>query len=197
MQFNGLMTLPVAVYVALGLFVLKEILEFLRNRKSKSKRLSVYKKILSYECERNNWAIKSIKHIAVSVERRVGAYRIENTSSGRQRFVTIGSEDGDDTGSSILAEVHTSKMEELILEVGIIDEKLAGYVYEALDAVLELKHVRDSIVEYETAENGLEHDIFYEDFWEYVQNEVEDSFKQLSDLYFQCAGKLLEGHRLR
>lgn len=191
----ALLSLPTAVYAAILLFLTKEGLEWARRRRTDKRKLSVYKRMLAHECERNNWFIKSLQSDAAKVRPEAKAYAIKTDGSGRQRFVFL-APDGTQGASGIFPMVHRSSFEKLAVDVGYVDERLARMVSEALDAVLALEHVRNSVIDYAPANEDYHRDAFYDSFWKHVRKQLKERHRTLSDLYRACTGKELKEHRL-
>ncbi|WCK66819.1 hypothetical protein [Agrobacterium tumefaciens] len=189
-------TLPAAVYAAIILFLLKEGLEWRRRTKADQRKLKVYKQVLAAECERYLWIIKTIQSMKRRVDKRPGAYRIDTDASGRQFFTTL-DENGDEVGGSMLPNVRVESIEELAANVAYVDEGLATSVGNALDAALELKHLRDSILDNQNPWDKIDTPDFHESFWDYVDEEAEDAKKAFGELYLACTGKELTSHRVR
>lgn len=189
-SLSAVTTLPAAVYSAILLFLIREFLEWRRRKRADRKKIEVYKRVLAFECERNNWFIKSAERIDWLNDTEISHYRIDNKSSGRQSFILV-YKDGTDGRGGSLPKVRIDVFEKLALEASYVDDKLAAKISVALDGVLELQHLRDSIVEFS------EDSMMQEGFWHYARKELECSHEKLSELYVTCTGKPLESHHLR
>ncbi|TCA02427.1 hypothetical protein [Rhizobium leguminosarum] len=193
-----LISLPAAVYSAIILFCVKEFLEWRRRRGADARKLSVYKRVLAHECERNYWLIKVLRDLASGGQQWETPYRITTEASGRQSW---GFYDPNGTlarGGS-LPKVKLDTIERLAVEVAYVDGLLAEKVREALDSVLELQHLRNSAVDYGNDQPGghISAGDLQEGFFDYALSELEDHYKSLSKLYLACTGKELRQHRLR
>lgn len=184
-----------AVYAAILLFLIKEALEAWRRRQGNIQKLRIFKKVLAYECERNHWFIMAVKDDAERVRPQVNGYTVGAEGSGRYRLVLLRS-DGTLERSRILPSVHRATFEKLAVEVGYIDERMGSLVSSALDAVLEMEHIRNSIIEFATAREDYHHDGFYKSFWEYVRDRLVINHEILSRLYKECTGRELTEFRL-
>lgn len=189
-SLSAVTALPAAVYSAILLFLIKEFVEWRRRKRADRKKIDVYKRVLAFECERNNWFIKSAKRIDWLSDAEILHYRIDNKSSGRQSF-TLVYKDGTDGRGGGLPKVRLDVFEKLAVEASYVDDKLAAKISVALDGVLELQHLRDSILEFS------EDSMMQEGFWHYARKELERSYEKLSELYLTCTGKPLEDHHLR
>lgn len=183
-------TLPAAVYSAIMLFLIKEFVEWRRRRRADRKKISVYKRVLAFECERNHWFIKSLKQMDWGSDSEISHYRIATEPSGRQSY-TLVYKDGSDGRGGRLPRVRLDVFEKLAVEASYVDDRLAAKISTAFDGVLELQHLRDSILEFS------EDSIMQEGFWHYARRETERSYEKLSRLYTACTGKALENHHLR
>jgi hypothetical protein len=195
MTFSEFFGVPLAVYCAIGLFLIKECLEYRRRKTAQQKKLTVYKKLIAQECERNNWFIKSVSRIGQTVEKRPNAYRVEKQKSGILRLLYV--VDGEGRGSGILPEVYRSKIEAMAKDVAELDPDLFEKIDNALDSISDLAHVRSSIIDYEVIDEKLSHEAFYVSFWDFAEQEMRDAELVLADLYMACTGNALEDHRLR
>ncbi|WP_457579228.1 hypothetical protein [Ensifer adhaerens] len=183
-------TLPAAVYSAIFLFVIKEFVEWRRRRRTDLKKVSVYKRVLAFECERNHWFIKSIRGLDWLDDEEVSHYRIIPAATGRQNYRLI-RKNGAEGRGGMLPKVRIEAFEKLAVEAAFVDEELASKVSAALGAVLELQHLRDSVIEFS------DDPVMQGGFLRYAKSEAERSFELLSALYKACTGKVLKDHHLR
>lgn len=195
LNLTALNTVPIAVYSAIILFLVKEALEWRRRKKADNRKIRVYKMILAHECERIHWFIKSMRNMALHVRRAEGGYIVRSDASGRIRFVHKRTmvEEG---SSSMLPNVNESAFEKYAIEVAYLDEQLAQKVRAAVQAALTLKHVRASVIDYADPDYEYASDGFYSGFWSYVDRELEATFEPLADLYKVCTGNVLSDFSL-
>lgn len=191
----ALNTVPVAVYSAIILFLVKEALEWRRRKRADDRKIRVYKMVLAHECERIHWFVKSMKDKALHVRRAQGGYTVRSDESGRIRFVNMRTtvEEG---SSSMLPNVHEAAFEKYAIEVAYLDEQFAQKVRAAVQAALTLKHIRASVIDYADPEYEYASDGFYSAFWSYVDRELEATFEQVADLYMACTGNVLSNFSL-
>ncbi|HHQ6565617.1 TPA: hypothetical protein ACSTJX_000413 [Serratia fonticola] len=55
--------LPITVIFAIGLFILKEVVEFIKKHKANNRKVFAMKRLFSRECEKNLWTIKILKRV--------------------------------------------------------------------------------------------------------------------------------------
>ncbi|MBY3323806.1 hypothetical protein HFO02_09310 [Rhizobium laguerreae] len=182
-------SLPVAVYSAVAIFLIKEILEWRRRSKADRVKMRVMKSVLSHECERNNWFLKSLRSIAADFAYDQSPYIVQTGSSGRQSYEF---HDGAElrSGGSIPS-LHLNAFEKFAVEAAYVDGEFAELVREALDSLLEAQHLRNSLIEYSGDE------MMQDGFFPYAVGELDRINAALSKLYMACSGAELKDHRLR
>jgi hypothetical protein len=191
--------LPIAVVVAIALFALKELLEFLRRYRAEARRKEAIHALLARECELNHWAIKSIRHIVMEVRDETAAdpetkFSFVFPRSGKTLFRVIRKEPGYRSGGS-LAAVHREVMDKNILEVAAIDKVLFAVLEPAYSAIANLEHVRASLTYYVDPEDDQDK-MHLEGFVEYALQELDGVYDDLNALYRVCTGRKLERHRV-
>jgi hypothetical protein len=183
--------LPSTVIVAIILFVIREILEWNRRRRANNRQIEAFKTLLARECELNRWALERLDRALIEMSGQSQAelesdYEIERRTSGKIFFRN------DDGSSWPLPETHSDFMRDNMFAVAALDETLFPLLEAAYDSVIDLTHVRDSLIEYmEEADQHLEA------FIDYGRNELADVKAELEKLYLACTGSQLETGRVR
>jgi hypothetical protein len=196
MQWTSL--IPITVVAAFFLFVIKEMVEWLKRWRADKRKVVAIKILLARECELNKWTLlkvrEAIKDIKETFEEKDGAeYSIQRTPPDKITFrETIEGE----SGSWPLTPTYTDLMSKQILDIAILDKKLFADLEGAYDAVLEMRHVREMLINYLESENEIDR-IHFEAFPEYALGELDDTEESLERLYKACTGKPLQTIRLR
>jgi hypothetical protein len=176
----------------------REFLEWRRRTRIDARKLSVYKRVLADECERNHWFIKRLKDLASTGKEMSVPYKVITETSGRQSWGFYQKDDGSLLSGGTLPKVRVDTFERLAVEVTYVHQGLAQKVRAALDSVLELQHLRDGVLDYQHDQPGhMSASVLQEGFFGYALDEVEEHLRTLSVLYHACTGKDLQEHRLR
>lgn len=195
---SAFVSLPAAVYTAIFLFAVREFLEWRRRKGIDARKLSVYKRVLADECERNHWFIKRLKDLALTGAEMKVPYKITNEASGQQSWGFYHKDDGSLASGGALPKVRVDTFERLAVEVAYVHQGLAEKVRTALDSVLELQHLRDGVLDYQNDQPGhMSAAALQEGFFGYALDVMEEHLETLSVLYLACTGKVLREHRLR
>lgn len=113
-------------------------------------------------------------------------YDIERRQSGKIFFRN------DDGSSWPLPDPHLDFMRDNMFDVAALDENLFLLLEAAYDSVIDLEHVRNSLIEYmEEADEALE------GFVDYGRNVLADVKLDLEKLYLACTGLQLDKGRVR
>ena len=188
--------LPVTVIVAVGLFILKEILEWVRRWRADGRKVKAFKTLLARECELNNWAHKRIKDAIANIQENFENnasynYSIKKRDSGEIIFEER-NEDLSLSSSWPLPSVHTEIMSKLMLDVATLDSGLFGALETAYDASINLNHIRQSLTIFIEDE-----DFHLETFVDYALRELPDVHAEMEELYKACTGQALTAENLR
>jgi hypothetical protein len=192
--------LPVTVLAAVILFALKEVLEGIRRWRSNGRKLRAFKLLLARECELNRWAVERLRDALNAMETDAEndiakEYTIERRASGMVIFKR-GEVGDDDWGSWPLPEVRLALISDNLLEVATLDKSLFEILESTYDGVIDLKHVRDSLIDFLESED--EHVKAHLDgFPDYGLRELADIQVELERLYQLCTGEQLASGRVR
>lgn len=194
---------PVSVIAAVILFTLKEILEYRRRGKSESRRISALKHIFARECRLNLWTIVSIRTVIESLgenypdDPTVTLEIIINDKA--KEWAKVTKPEGDNVYFTVtnIPDVHLETIKSHFLDAIGLDEKLFRDLEPAYDSLLELRHIRLSLLT-----NNLKEELFMtpslmRGFYSYSIKELEKTEKALAALYLNCTGKPLEEYRIR
>jgi hypothetical protein len=197
MQWTSI--IPITVVAAFFLFVTKEMLEWFKRASADKRKIAAIKILLARECELNKWTLLKLRQAVTDIkdtfEEKDGIeYAIERIGSDKIIFKEMLGEER--RASWPLPPTYTDAMGKQLLDTAILDKRLFANLEGAYDAVLEMRHVRDSVIEYvESRENVRE--MHLEAFSEYALDELNDTEESLKTLYNACTGKPLDSIRLR
>ncbi|HGM6833109.1 TPA: hypothetical protein ACKQCE_001658 [Serratia marcescens] len=194
---------PLSVIAAVILFTLKEILEYRRRGKSDSRKIAALKHIFARECQLNLWTIVSIRKVIESL----GEDYPDDPSvmldiiidEKAKEWAKVIKPQGDDVYFTVtnIPDVHLEAIKSHFLDAIGLDEKLFRDLEYAYDSLLELKHVRFSLLT-----NNIKEELFMTSglmrgFYSYSITELEKTENALAALYLNCTGKTLDEYRVR
>lgn len=194
--------LPATVIAAIILFVVREVLEAYRRHNADKRKKEALRRLLARECERNHAAINSLKQACSSLkefgsENHEGyRFRVSHTPSGHLRFerrIT----DEEVEAHFILRPVQQEIMQRVMVEVAALDVRLFETLEESYDAIAEVRHIRDSLIDYLSDDSDKSEDIFLLGFCDYAIAELEEAYREVSKLYRECTGEDLKKVKLR
>lgn len=186
-----------AVVVAICTFVAKEVLEFIRRLKADRRKVAAYKLLLADEVEKNNWVIRSLRFDLKELKEdwSTSTVTMEINKAGQKRLKIV-SEDGESSG--VLPDVSRMIVTKVFTDIAVLDEKLFSAATEAYEAVSELEHVKNSLIEFVMTDDKLKQSSGFRDsFVDYAFREIADAYVSLSKLYKLCTGNDLADHKLR
>jgi hypothetical protein len=193
---------PITAYVAFILFLLKELVEFVKKTSGEHRKIQAIKEILSEELERNLWAYKVLERtvkdsIKILEEFHNPEFGINRTTTGEILFWEKFDENKNSESSHPLPEVKHEKYESIVLELAQLDKMLFNSARIAYDSIKELAHVRKSLIEIlEDTEKSKVEDL-WSGFLGYAESELKNIYKSMNDFYISIKGKPLTKHRLR
>lgn len=196
--------LPATVIVAIFLFFIKEVIEWVRRHQAEKRKIIALSSLLARECELNHWSIKSMRRIiefirdesAVNIETK---FQFTILRSGEILFRAMESESDFIMGIP-LAKTHSEIMGKILLDVATIDKSLYAEIQLAYDAISEMEHIRHSLIYHVEPEDelGKQHQKEHlEGFIIYALPILEKTYQKLNFLYKFCTGKELNSHRMR
>ena len=192
--------LPITVVAAIALFVIREVVESLRRRGANRRRISAIKKMLARECEQNNWFLRRLGDafrggaVGLLQEPQIKLRIVTNSINEPQLLSQFA--DGDMFSQMPVPKCHRKALESHLLDVAIVDKTLFALMEEAYSSVLEMEHVRSSLLENLSGERKDDDD-FIISFLEYGLREFDDAKASIEALYRGCTGKVLTEFRLR
>jgi len=188
--------LPVTVVGAIILFILREVIEGTRRKRSNSRKRTAIRRLIADEIERNNWTIKSMRHMIETIELAIKnpETSLEIRSGVRGELYLRHNKDGEAYSQSPFGKVHNDALSANLLSLAEVDQPVFDKALEVSDALKELDHVLNSMVKH--IGGDFEY-AFLEGLVEFATDEIADCEKTLSDFYERITGQALKEHRLR
>ncbi|MEE4694767.1 hypothetical protein [Pseudomonas alliivorans] len=182
--------LPVTVLCAIGLFVTKEVVEHLKKRAEKKRKVEAYKTLIAEECMKNAWALKSLRsQIRAFEDPNIRSVRVESTSYG-DILVTV--YDHESWGGSPIVDVHSAIFEKTVVDLAVIDAVLFSHAKDAYESLAEVTNCLSQLREF-AGKNDLLH---LDGLASYAKDVVNDADSALKSLFKFCTGKALS-HKIR
>jgi hypothetical protein len=195
--------LPITVVVAVTLFLVKEILEYIRKEKAKSRKLNAFKMLIAEELELNFGAFQSIKSTCGALEfnkdKWDGAtYEARFKKSGN--LYVHATHDGALVLCNPIRKVRMEQYDNLLVDIAELDEDFYLKVKSGYLKVIELEHLHSSLIKGLQANDNDEpfpSNITQSGFLGYALNESERIEPELQKLYKECTGRSKLKARLR
>jgi hypothetical protein len=189
--------LPITVVFAIGLFILKEVLEFIKKNNAQKRKVSAMKKLFSRECEKNFWTVKILRSVLKEIYDGYESHKEIHVrfSEYNPSYVFVIEGEDEASGHSI-SKTHRELMDKNLMETAVLDKLFFKKLEDACDALAELDHVRDSFLNINNTSEEIG-DGLLSAFADYGLNELDDIQKSLNELYKYCTGGELKNARLR
>lgn len=194
---------PITVVAAIGIFLLKEILEWRRREAANKRKVSAIKRLIADDMERNKWTLGSLRRLLSDLSTVIPAggrtYLTSEAGYPRVHIERL-NPDGEleRSSSSRIPHVHRSACEKYVMDAATVDVALFSEILETLDSLAELENIRSqaiNLIEGRVEEIGPEN--FIAGLADYAGDEIPDIEAQLGKLYRLCTGKDLAEHRVR
>lgn len=183
--------LPATVVVAITLFIVREVLEARRRRRSEARRLEAIRRLLAREVELNKWTERKLLDALSAVTEfshdDSTTLEVRRLSTGGDRFYRRPT-DAPDGASFPLPAVYDAELRKHLLEIATLDKNFLEIAEAAVDAVAEMRHVRDSLVSYLSGDEETFPE-FLDGFASYGKEELKAGSGALTELYLACTGK--------
>ena len=195
--------LPIPVFFAVVLFFLREMLDLIKNRQIRLRKLSAYKLLIAEELELNHGSYHSLKSIFEELENTKdewdGAYYEAKFKESGNLYVHV-TLDGDLKMASPARQASLKQHDQLLVSIAEIDNEFYIKLRKAYLKVVELEHLYNSLIKGLRAEEFDEpypHTITKSGFLGYGINELARIYTEMNELYIYCTGNKLEKSRLR
>lgn len=196
----------VAIVVAVLVFLTREGLEARRRNKSRQRQIAAIKIGLARACELNNWTVKSLRSQFAAMpsleeetedDGRPPEFAVSFRRNGRVDLLET--KESEVRKISPLLEARLEDLKANFLDVAELEPNLLPVLDEAITALENLNHARDSLVSYLLKEDEFAQDFdeMLPSFVSYGRECIEDTHQALDVLYKRCTGKALTEHRVR
>lgn len=184
--------LPVTVVAAISLFLIKEIVEFFKRKGEKKRKLDALKSLMSEELLVNAAALKFLRRLcsAINVE-DIRGVEYKKTSSGTERVIVLTSEK---TSVNYFWKLRTAVFEKVMTELAALDGALFPVVAEAYAKINEVKHVRESIIDFSELEMPKH---LIRGLGDYGKNQIDDAVLLTEQAYKKLTGNELTQTKIR
>lgn len=196
--------IPITVASAIGIFIAKEIIEFIRRWRADARKTRGLSRLFTRECETNLWTIRRIRAVCKDIEETHEMHRetkdeyfnavfsVSFSKSGFVAYVRSDSE-GKLQSSMSIPSVYKDILTKYMLDAASLDGKFFDAMQSAYASIVELEHIRESLIRH--LDDDDKH--FLEGFCDYALGELQDIESNLSSAYKKWTGKELTEHRLR
>ncbi|ASM11598.1 hypothetical protein BVG93_06460 [Serratia marcescens] len=189
--------LPVTVIFAIILFIVKEVVEAVKKYRANKRKLIAMKNIISRECERNLWTIKSLKRVLDKINslyKEGNEVDVSFVMHDPSCYFIYSNEKVLEGGK--ITEVHMDVMEKNLMEAAVLSKPLYEKLEKACDYLLELEHVRDSFLNIKKSSEEYKLPLLTS-LPKYGLAQLSNIEQSLNDLYKYCTGNELKNARLR
>lgn len=193
--------LPVSAFVAILLFVAREIADFFRRRNADGRRVKAMKLILARECELNAYTVASLRTIISEVDTQERPNPGTKVTVGKggdgEPFAKVTRIQGGDWHAYGIGKAHRDVLSKVLLDVATLDRNLFDVVEPVHDGLATLQHLRDSLLNESAGKDQLGDSLFIEGLADYALKELEKIDVALLTLYKYCTGDAVMKYRIR
>jgi len=191
-KFEINILLPLAGFVAIVLFILREGLEYFRNEKARERKLSAAKSLLAFEAERNYYSQRAIFSVIRDIKehhepKTDSEYSANISSAGDARYCRRDDGEAHISSGMPIPKLHLSEFNRWLPTVAEIDKKLFEEVLSMYLTMLEMEHLRASLMRYLLNEED-EGQFWLEGFTEYALEHTDEMEESFRDYYKLCTG---------
>lgn len=194
---------PASAFVAIGLFILREWLDWRRKSRARKAEIRALKQIFARECQLA-WSIcLQIKGICERFAPYEGPtmdacpfnFSTTTTTAGKVRYIIT--ENGNPGSGGALSKPSVSTFSKHLYDISKLDDDFYEKAYSAYTSVIELKHFYDSLVDSEDTSRLLNINTAMIGFSGYALKGTAQIELNLKALYKYCAEKELTEGLLR
>ncbi|EFD4920188.1 hypothetical protein ACUWQO_003589 [Escherichia coli] len=195
--------IPASAFVAIFLFIIRELLDCRRKSKARKNEIRALKQIFARECQ-VAWHINGqIKKLCETFEpyekkpqhERILDLQVFKTTAGKTRYIVLKS--GRKQSGGLLPEPSTENFSRFLYDVSKTDSVFYEKMDAAFKAIVELKHFYDSIVDNKDSAQIIEIENIMIGFSGYALKEITWIEENLRALYQFCTGEELTEGLLR
>lgn len=201
MKIEITLLLPLAAFVAIGLFILKEILEFRRKVAERRRRLDAAKRLLAFETERNVYSRNRLADVCRDIKAHVEyantyEFCVEFWKDGKAHYRRRERRTAALASGMPIPRVHRTEIDRWLPTVAEVSEDFYQKVMSVYASISEMEHVRSSLLYYLDPDDPNERE-WLRAFVEYAVNEMERVEPVLLDFYQACTGSRKVPVRMR
>ncbi|GAA5443620.1 hypothetical protein Misp06_01798 [Microbulbifer sp. NBRC 101763] len=193
--------LPITVIAAISLFLIREIVDIIKKKRSRNRETRAFKSLLSEELERNYWTHKVIFKTLKQVNKYRSLYpattfHLVYTHDGRVLYrCNKNSEYDGFSNGHVLVDIHDKIYEKILTDVAKLDSVLFDSMQVAYSSIRGLSGLRNTLISYieKEEQDWSEH---FDGWLEYAVELESEIYSNMNALYFKCAKTKLEEHRL-
>lgn len=189
--------LPATAFVAIVLFILKTVLDWWTNRLARKRRTKALKLLMSEECERNHWSLKTFFSSLEEYRDRSGdeGWSADVSHHGTPR-ITVTKRDGSYYGHS-LPSFHTNIYHRVLPSLAEADSSLFLKVSDYYEHLVALEEYRASFYAYLNGEGDEPFRLTAAHFFIDLAQDKDEELQKLRELYKTLSGKTLGEHQWR
>lgn len=195
--------IPASAVVAICLFILREFLEGWRKRKVRKNEIHALKRIFARECQLAWYRVGQIKKLSeifapfekLPEHECPFELKVFKTTTGKIRYLI--SKNGSEHLGGMLPEPSTTTFEKYLYDTSKIDSSLFEKVNAAYTAVIEVKHLHESLVDHRDSAEVIGIQNIMLGFSSYALEEIAWIEEELKALYKTCTGESLTNGLLR
>ncbi|ASK18051.1 hypothetical protein CEK60_01490 [Halomonas sp. N3-2A] len=191
---SGMNATSISIFVAVFLFLVKEVLEYRRKRKARLRKIGALKAIISEEIELNHWTWLKIKDLIETVKSEPSdtLYKIIKSTSGTEKFEYYNKDGG---GGQSFPKVYEHLIDKHLTEIAELNENFYIAAINYTKALAELSHLRAGAYDFIHETPQGRH--YVEGFVSYASDQLPKIFTDMEKCYQICSGEELYKHRMR
>lgn len=183
--------IPIAVVVAVGIFLIKEILEAIRRSREKARKLDAVRRLLAIECERNKFAISRLRS---QIEETEDARKAEREISINARItgprLVIATDSGE--VSAPIPLIHSTTLEKYLFDAASLNKTLFSLMEATAEGLIDAAHIRDGLIQYVSEDRQ-----HLDGFADYAIKRLDKALEHVEALYFNSTTEPLAQGRVR
>lgn len=193
--------IPITAFIAILLFIFREIIDLIKKYKSKNTEIRTYKKLIARELEENLWTYKVVFKTIKQVKEHLDEFpnpdfSLIYTHDDRVLFRVRRMGEGTElTGGHSLVGTKLSVFDRIIIELARSDDTFFDVIQGAYDAILDLESLRNSLIGYIQKEDPVNIKSI-EGWFVYALEQEQKILKKMDAAYKTCTNKQLTEHWL-
>jgi hypothetical protein len=183
---------PITVVAAIILFVVKEIVELIKKTREKSRKISAYKALIAEELLKNAWSLKALKRLCLELQDpTLREIEYKKSASETERVIVRTTENEHVT---FFWKIHTAAFEKIMTDLAVSNSKLFRSATDVYSLLAEVKHVRESIIDFSEFEMPKH---MISGLGDYGNDTLDEAIAAVKSVYKIYTGQELVGHKLR